>query len=207
MNSSALRLSLLASALAVSLSAQSEPVVALPLPSEASAPAEAAGTAATEGNPNARQQRQRRGGNENGSGNRNNFNPADIQARMMESMREQFAVKDDAEWTIIAERITAINDLRRGQFAGAIGMFTGGMGGARAAGGNRFGGMPANPEQDALRSAVTDNLPDAEITARLAKLREARKQSEAKLDQARDNLRAVLTLRQEAVAVMMGLLN
>ena len=130
---------------------------------------------------------------------RGNFNPADMQARMMASLREQFGVTEDAEWNLIGERITAIMDLRRTQMVG-------GFGGAFGGRGPRLGG-PASPEQDALRTALTDKLPDAEITARLARVREVRKQNEAKLDQAREALRAVLTLRQEAVAVMAGLLN
>jgi hypothetical protein len=78
------------------------------------------------------------------------------------------------------------------------------FGGGRLAG--RFGGQP-DPELDGLRAAITDKLPDAEIKARLARLRDARKQNEAKLDQAREDLRAVLSVRQEAVLVMAGLLN
>jgi Spy/CpxP family protein refolding chaperone len=64
----------------------------------------------------------------------------------------------------------------------------------------------ATPELDALRSAATDNLPDAEIKARLARVRDVRKQNDEKLAKAQEDLRAVLTVRQEAVAVASGLL-
>lgn len=95
---------------------------------------------------------------------------------------------------------------------------TGGDRGDRGAGGDRgqggtggtFRGPPTrggSPEQTALTQAVTDKLPDAEIKARLTKLRETRKANEAKLEKAQDELRAVLTVRQEAQAVLMGLLN
>lgn len=95
---------------------------------------------------------------------------------------------------------------------------TGGERGDRGAGGDRgtggqggtFRGPPqrgGSPEQTALTQAVTDKLPDAEIKARLTKLRETRKANEAKLEKAQDELRAVLTVRQEAQAVLMGLLN
>lgn len=130
---------------------------------------------------------------------RGNFNPADIQARMLAGLRTQFAVTDDAEWSLISERVTRVFELRRSAAGGG-----GGFGGRAG----RFGGGgPADPAQDALKAAVTENLPDAEIKARLDRLREERKQNEAKLDQAREELRAVLTVRQEAVAVMVGLLN
>jgi hypothetical protein len=175
--------------LLASLPAQSTPPAEAP---ETSAPA-APNPAPEPGTPSVERGRLRRG----------NFNPADIQERMMSSLREQMDVKDDAEWALITERITAVTELRRPQITGAIGAMFGGRGGN---GGNRAG-FAASPEQDALRSALADHLPDAEITARLAKLREVRKQNETKLDQARENLRAVLTVRQEAVAVMVGLLN
>jgi hypothetical protein len=42
--------------------------------------------------------------------------------------------------------------------------------------------------------------------SRLDRLREVRKQNEAKLTKAQEDLRAVLSLRQEAIAVMFGLL-
>ena len=57
-----------------------------------------------------------------------------------------------------------------------------------------------------LSSAVRDKLPDAEIKTRLERLREVRKDNEAKLAKAQEELRAVLSVRQEAVAVLFGLL-
>ena len=51
-----------------------------------------------------------------------------------------------------------------------------------------------------------DKLPEAEIKSRLDRVREARKQNEAKLSKAQEDLRAVLSIRQEAVAVVFGLL-
>jgi N-formylglutamate amidohydrolase len=70
----------------------------------------------------------------------------------------------------------------------------------------KTGGVSANPELDALRSAVGDQFPDAEIKARLARAHDAYLQRVAQLTQAQADLRAVLTVRQEAVAVMAGLL-
>jgi chaperonin cofactor prefoldin len=51
-----------------------------------------------------------------------------------------------------------------------------------------------------------DKLPDAEIKSRLTRLRDSRKTNEEKLQKVQEELRAVLTVRQEAVAVMAGLL-
>jgi hypothetical protein len=58
----------------------------------------------------------------------------------------------------------------------------------------------------ALQSAIRDKLPDAEIKSRLDRVRETRKDNEAKLTKAQEELRALLTVRQEAVAVMYGML-
>jgi hypothetical protein len=125
---------------------------------------------------------------------RANFNPADVQARRMSRLRERFEVTDDAEWQLISDRITKVMELRRSVLAGGMRQRT------------DTNAAQGNPEQDALSTAVTDKLPDAEVKARLERLRAARKESEAKLDQAREDLRAVLTIRQEAIAVLAGIL-
>jgi hypothetical protein len=135
--------------------------------------------------------------NNNGNNRRANFNPAEMQTRMLAALRTQLDVPDDAEWALISERVTKVFEMRRNQLIS-------GLAGGRLAG--RFGGQ-VDPEQDALRTAISDKLPDTEIKARLARLRDARKQNETKLDQAREELRAVLSVRQEAVLVMAGLLN
>jgi len=122
----------------------------------------------------------------------------------MDQLKTQMGVTDDAQWAAISPLITSVMDLRRATAAG--GGFPGGGGGGRRGGGGGRGGQ-ANPEVDALRQALTDNMPDAEIKARLEHLREVRKQNETKLEKARADLLAVLTPRQEAIAVMVGLLN
>ena len=123
---------------------------------------------------------------------------------MLANLREQLGVTNDDEWTVIAPRLTAVMELRRNTMAGGFG-FRGMAGGGRNGNRPNFQGT-ANPDLDALQTALTNKAPDAEIKARLERLREVRKQNEAKLEKAREDLRAVLTVRQEAVAVMMGLL-
>ena len=147
-----------------------------------------------------------------------NFDPA----QMLERMREPFDVKDDGEWKLISERITAVSEARRAAQSGGgmaalfgrgrAGGAAGGQGGApadaNAGGGQRrggFGGTP-DPDQEALQKAITDKAPAEEIKAKLAKVRETRKAAEAKLEAAQAELKKVLSVRQEAVAVMFGLL-
>lgn len=154
------------------------------------------------------------GGGERG-GYRGDFNPQEMQARMLAGLRERMEVKDDEEWKLIAERIGKVAELRRGAPGGLGILMTGlwpggGPGGAgREEGGSgrrgpRLGGGSA--EMTALANALRDQLPDAEIKSRLDRLRDQRKDSEAKLARAQEDLRAVLTMRQEAMAVMAGLL-
>ena len=151
------------------------------------------------------------GGDNGGKGGRGNFDPAQMQERL----REQFGVTDDAEWTLISERLTKLSEIRRsagggmgrggpGGPGGGPGGPGGGPGGPSSRGGR--GGPSGNPEQDSLRAAIMDKLPDAEVKSRLERLREVRKQNEAKVAKAQEELRAVLSVRQEAVAVMFGLL-
>ncbi len=156
------------------------------------------------------ERRRRPGGDATGgnNGGRGNFDPAAMQERMLGALREQFAVTDDAEWALISERVMKVSEIRRSAAPGG----PMGRGGPPGGGGGPGGGGPrptrgsGNPEQDSLRAAITDKMPDAEIKSRLDRLREVRKQNEAKLTKAQEDLRAVLSLRQEAIAVMFGLL-
>jgi Spy/CpxP family protein refolding chaperone len=155
-------------------------------------------------------------------GGRGNFDPAQMQERLLSSLRERLEIKDDEEWKLIAERIAKLQEIRRNAAGagGGIGamMFAGrggpgGPGGGPPGGGDRGGRGPGgrgpgggSPEISALTSAIRDKLPDAEIKNRLDRVREIRKANEAQLAKAQEDLRAVLTVRQEAVAVLFGLL-
>jgi hypothetical protein len=154
----------------------------------------------------------RRGG---GGGN---FDPAEFRQRMLDRYKEQLEVKNDDEWKVISGLIekvtTAQRDARIGGFGGPGGGRRGGGGGGAggdtaAAGGNTnrnpFGGEP-NLDAEALQKALEAKASSDEIKSKLAKLREAQKEKEAKLAKAQDELRKVLSVRQEATAVMMGLL-
>ena len=147
-------------------------------------------------------------------GNRGNFDPEQMRARMMERMREQFDVKDDAEWKLLQAKIQKVMDARRatagGGFGGMRGGGPGGPGGDDRRGGGRGGpggpGGEPNPEVEALQKAIEAKAPADEIKTKLAKVRESRKANEAKLEAAQEELKKVLSVRQEAVAVMAGLL-
>lgn len=150
----------------------------------------------------------RRGGND---GERRGPSPQEIQSRALTSLRERFGVTDDEEWDVIAERLLKVFELRRsGADGGGFGR-GGPPGGAAAAAaaksrGGSFRGAGGTPEIQSLQAAVTEKLPDAELKLRLARLRDVRQLNEAKLRKAQEDLRAVLTVRQEAIAVLLGLL-
>jgi hypothetical protein len=168
--------------------------------------------------PNNTDDRRRRGNTEDNGGRRGgNFSPEDMQARMLTSLRERFEVTDDEEWKLISDRIAKIAELRRNS-GGGIGAIMGfaGRGGPPGGGSDNRGGSDASrgrgprtggsSEIAALQTAVRDKLPDAEIKARLERVRDNRKENEVKLAKAQEELRALLTVRQEAVAVVYGLL-
>lgn len=150
-----------------------------------------------------RRNRDRQGGPGGPGGG--NFDPEQMRQRMMERVREQFGVKDDAEWKIISERIEKVSAARR-EMGGGMGMFGGGRGGPGGGGGRGgFGGEPS-PEATALRSAIDNNASADDIKAKLAKYRESQKVKEEKLAKAQTELREVLTAKQEAAAVLAGYL-
>jgi hypothetical protein len=63
------------------------------------------------------------------------------------------------------------------------------------------------PEAEALQKAIESKASKEELKAAMAKYREAREANQAKLRQAQEDLRKVLTLEQEAIALQMGLVN
>jgi len=153
-----------------------------------------------------------------GGGNGGNFDPAQFQQRMMDRYKEALEVKSDDEWKIISERIEKVSTIQRelrsgrGGFGGGFRNRGGNNGGDQAAADtsgrqNRggFGGDP-NPDVEALQKALEAKASSEEIKGKLAKVRTSTKDKEANLTKAQDELRKVLSVRQEATAVLMGLL-
>src|SRR5258708_35699676 len=70
-------------------------------------------------------------------GGRGNFDPAQFRQRMMDRMKEQLEVSDDAEWKALEPLVQNVMEARRGTMSGmGRGMFGGGprRGGAANAG-------------------------------------------------------------------------
>lgn len=125
--------------------------------------------------------------------------PAEADARALDRLREHLEIPDEAEWAVIAGRVQEVVAARAALGLPVPNFRAGPPPGDKGKKGGRA-------EQDALRTAVRDKLPDAEIKARLARAHEVFERNQARVNQAHANLRAVLTVRQEAVAVVAGLL-
>src|SRR5581483_288278 len=131
--------------------------------------------------------------------------------RMMDRVKEQLEVTDDSEWKAIEPLVQAVMDARMSNMGGmGRGMFGGRRGGGNGGGGDqpRRGafGQPPSPEAEALQKAIDAKAPKAELKAAMEKYVAARKAKQAELEKAQDELRKVLTARQEAIATLDGLL-
>jgi len=150
---------------------------------------------------------------------RGNFDPAQMQQRMMDNYKEALEFTSDDEWNAVKPLVQKVLDARRE--VGFGGMGRGGMmfGMGRRGGDNppqgdqpqntqrrRAGAEPSQAQQD-LQKALDAKAPADEIKGKLAKYRDDRKQKEAALTKAQEDLKKVLNARREAQAVMAGLLN
>ena len=134
-----------------------------------------------------------------------------FQQRMMDNLRTQMDVKDDAEWGAISNAVSKVFEARfagRGMGRNRPGNNGGDNGGDQ--GGQqqrrpRFGGANG-PEADALQAALDAKASPDEIKTKLAAVRAANTANHDKLVKAQEDLKQLLTSRQEAVAVLNGLL-
>jgi hypothetical protein len=148
----------------------------------------------------------------NPQGNRRgNFDPAQFRQRMMDRLKTDLGATDD-EMAALGPKIQKVMDLERDSRGGRG--FRGGRGGGP--GGPSGTGTPppvdpnASPVQKAsaeLRTVLEnkDAKPD-EIKAKLDALRAARADAKTQLAAAQQELRGLLTQRQEAVLVESGML-
>jgi len=161
--------------------------------------------------------------NQNRGDRRGNFE--EFRQRMAERLKASLKVTDD-EWAVLQPLIEKVQTKQRESMMGRFGGFggfgggrrggdSGGGGGGNSGGGNNGGGgdrgdrgdRAGSAESQALRTALeNESASTEELKAKLAALREAHKKSAAELAAAREELRKVVTVRQEAVLVTMGIL-
>ena len=144
------------------------------------------------------------GGGGGGRGGRGggNFDPNVMRQRMADQMKTALGCTDE-EWTALAPKIEEVQTLQQATRGGGFGR--GGRGGP--------GGAAQTPTTDvgkaqaALRTVLDnkDAKPE-EIKAALQGLRDARTKAKATLEAAQKKLKEILTVRQEAALVEMGML-
>ena len=143
-----------------------------------------------------------------GGGGRGNFNPEEFRTRMEERVKTSLKVTDD-EWKVLQPLIEKVQTKQRDSMMGRFGGFGGGRGpgGGGPGGGGPGGDRPGSAESQALRTALDGESTSADdIKAKLAAVRDQRKKAAAELTAARADLQKVVTVRQEAVLVSMGVL-
>lgn len=152
------------------------------------------------------------GGGRGGRGGRGGPGGGFDSEQMRQRVRDLMKVKDDAEWKIIDERITKVWDARREVgFGGGSGMRMlfrppGGDNQNSDQGNRRRFGPEPSAEEQALETAINKaNASKDELKAAMEKVREAKKDKESKLAAAQEELKKVLTVPQEAVALALGL--
>jgi Spy/CpxP family protein refolding chaperone len=165
---------------------------------------------------------------------RGNFDPEQFRQRIAERMKEVMGASDD-EWSVIQPKLDKVMQLQRQSASGrGMGALFGrggrGPGGGGPGGGDRgpgggdrgdrgdrqrggpgglFGGDENSPVALAsreLQKSVENNAGADELKARLTALREARTKAREELTKAQHELRELLTTKQEAALVMMGML-
>ncbi len=166
------------------------------------------------------------GGNGGGRRQRGNFDPAQFRQMELDNAKEALSVTNDDEWNVISAAIGKVldaqQDVRSSASFGMRGFRNrnnqnggggGGNGGGNANGGGQnggrrggFGNFTPAPEVQALQDAIDANASADEIKSKLTALRQVQKTSETKLETAQADLLKLLTPKQEASAVLLGLL-
>ena len=128
-------------------------------------------------------------GNGGPGGPGGNFDPAKFEQRMLEQTRKSLNFTNDDEWAVIQPLVQKVMEARREAGPGGPGGF----------------GRAASSEQQALQKALDDAAPIPQVKETLAKYRAARAEKRAALATAQASLLAVLSVKQEAEAVLLGL--
>jgi len=151
------------------------------------------------------QERGERGGDR--GGDRRGGDAAEFRQRMEERLREQLGTTEE-EWKVLQPKLEKVMTARRDTMGGGFGF--GGFGGRGPRGDDNNSSQQRSAVQTAsaeLRTTLEnkDAAPE-EINAKLKALRDAREKARADLAAAQKDLKEIITPRQEAVLVTMGML-
>jgi hypothetical protein len=136
----------------------------------------------------------------------NQFDPAQFRERMMNSIKERLGASDD-EWKVLSPKVEKVMTAQRDARGGGGGFGGPGGGGRRGGGGDQQPTTETGKASADLRTALENkDTPADDIAKKLAAYREAREKGRAQLQAAQKELKEILTQRQEAVMVNMGML-
>jgi peptidoglycan hydrolase CwlO-like protein len=153
------------------------------------------------------------GGGGQGGQNGRGGNPQQWRQRMMDNLKEQLGATDD-EFTALQPKIEKVMQMQRDLGAGRMQMFRGRNGGNGGPPGGNFGGNN-NQDPSPLQQATTDlqttldnkDAKPEDIKTKLDAFRDAKSKVKDELTAAQKELKDLLTQRQEAVLVEMGILD
>lgn len=130
-------------------------------------------------------------------------------SKVMDKLRKKLEVEDDEEWKIFKVRIDAILKAQKDSSFGQPDMMS------LMLSNNANSGLPgmlanrrrsANRERNNLQKAIDAKVDQAELNRALQSYLNKRKRMKEKLEKAQEDLRDILTPRQEAIATLVGLL-
>ena len=166
------------------------------------------------------QDRGDRGGRRGGGGG-GGFDPEQFRQRMQERLKTALGASDE-EWNVLQPKIEKVMTAQRQSSGGrGMGMLFGGGGGRRGGGDGGGGGggggvarggpggqddSPVAQKARDLQQSIENNANADELKAKLTALRDARAKAREQLTQAQAELKELLTAKQEASLVVMGLL-
>ena len=131
------------------------------------------------------------------------FDPSQMRSMMLDRIKQQLNATDE-EWKVMEPLVANVVEKQREARSGlALGR------GTRRPGSEEGPwGVETSQQVEALQTAVENEQSSSEdIKSKLKAVRAEREKKEKELKTAREELRKVLTLRQEARLVLMGLLD
>jgi len=136
-----------------------------------------------------------------------NWDPAQIQQRILDGIQDRLGFTNAVEWEAVKPLVQKVIAAGRE----VLGDKADWLGAGRSRGGSHGGssvlfGQPS-AEREALQQAVEDNVPAGQIKDLITKYKAAQKIKQAKLEAAQAELKRVLSAKQEAQALLLGLVN
>jgi hypothetical protein len=141
-----------------------------------------------------------------------NLDPQQLQEqlkqRIIESVHEQLAMTNDTDWNAIEPLVAKVVQDQTESLLPIIIELRGLFGNGKVAADPDLNAMDQfDPDAEALQNCLDANAPTQQIKAALAKYHQSHRRKESELAKDRELLRSVLSTRQEAALVLMGILN